>query len=101
MFINFKFVFIDRNECQQPLENYCDGMATCVNKPDGFACRCQDGYYGDGRVCRRKTFYMIFLQENQTDVLLLHATFSIEKYFVLYTLFSSVCPLFMTSVCLL
>ena len=52
----FFLFFQDRDECSKPLENYCDAMATCINKPDGFSCQCPDGFHGDGRVCRRKRY---------------------------------------------
>eukprot|EP01088_Endostelium_zonatum_P002500 TRINITY_DN1307_c0_g1_i1.p1 TRINITY_DN1307_c0_g1~~TRINITY_DN1307_c0_g1_i1.p1 ORF type:complete len:912 (-),score=135.45 TRINITY_DN1307_c0_g1_i1:123-2756(-) len=41
---------IDVDEC---LGNPCHERASCFNYPGSYECKCQDGYEGDGKMCRQ------------------------------------------------
>ena len=38
------------NECARETHN-CSKNADCIDLPQGFACKCKDGYSGDGVTC--------------------------------------------------
>ena len=44
-------VFSDVNEC---LYISCDKNATCFDTPGSYACRCNNGYSGNGTFCESK-----------------------------------------------
>ena len=39
----------DIDECQNDHE--CNPDATCINLHGGYFCHCNDGYWGNGRIC--------------------------------------------------
>ena len=43
----------DRNACADPERNGCDTNAVCTNIENrgGYACACDNGYFGDGLTC--------------------------------------------------
>jgi len=43
-------VLTDINECRR--DGICSPNAVCVNEPGSYACICDDGFTGDGIVCR-------------------------------------------------
>ena len=47
-------LFLDINECEEKDENNCHVNADCFNKKGSFICQCQQGFFGDGKQCKRK-----------------------------------------------
>lgn len=47
----FSFCSLDINECTRGMSN-CHSLATCINIPGSYRCRCNPGYQGNGRNCR-------------------------------------------------
>ena len=45
----FAMTFYTADECSTPAAD-CVDNSTCINSPDGFACLCDFGLTGDGRM---------------------------------------------------
>ena len=43
-------ICVDTDECSS-LRVICPENALCVNFPGGYECNCQEGYFGDGKIC--------------------------------------------------
>ena len=46
-------VCVDVNECATSLYN-CSGNSTCNNTLGSYTCECNDGFFGNGSVCKGK-----------------------------------------------
>ena len=44
--------FSDIDECVEPGASNCDQNALCTNTEGSYACRCLNGYDGDGKTCQ-------------------------------------------------
>ena len=51
--------FLDINECASRETNQCDPKASCNNTEGSYACRCLDGYQGDGKNCTGKSCVLL------------------------------------------
>ena len=54
------YLSVDDGYCEQVNEcdlgyHSCNEMATCIDVPGSYTCKCNDGYYGDGFVCKKAT----------------------------------------------
>ena len=47
-------ICLDFNECEKKTYN-CHPLATCVNEPGSYSCKCKPGYVGNGHNCRHPT----------------------------------------------
>ena len=47
-------ICLDFNECEKKTHN-CHPLATCVNEPGSYSCKCRPGYVGNGYNCRYPT----------------------------------------------
>ena len=47
-------ISLDFNECEKKTYN-CHPLATCVNEPGSYSCKCKPGYVGNGHNCRHRT----------------------------------------------
>ena len=47
-------ICLDFNECEKKTHN-CHPLATCVNEPGSYSCKCKPGYVGNGHNCRHPT----------------------------------------------
>ena len=47
------FLVTDIDECAEKTDT-CDKHSACTNTIGSFTCTCQDGYSGDGHVCKGK-----------------------------------------------
>jgi len=51
---------VDVDECSDKTA-VCDPHADCINVPGSYQCRCQCGYQGDGKRCRRTLYISLSL----------------------------------------
>ena len=49
---SFPSLCVDRDECQDPSTNDCDGNAICENNVGSFECSCKKGFTGNGKTCQ-------------------------------------------------
>ena len=52
--IHHLFSLSDFDECGSSDTNDCDSRAKCNNTEGSYACRCLEGYQGDGKNCSGK-----------------------------------------------
>jgi len=55
----------DVNEC---LDNPCHERASCFNYPGSYECKCQEGYEGDGKMCRQLSSGSFPIQGNDNGI---------------------------------
>ena len=48
------------DECTTKETNDCDSNALCSNTDGSYVCRCNVGYFGDGRNCTGKSELIFF-----------------------------------------
>ena len=48
------------DECTAEETNDCDSNALCSNTDGSYVCRCNEGYFGDGRNCTGKSELIVF-----------------------------------------
>lgn len=59
----------DDDECKNGLHN-CDLNANCINTHGSFECICNDGFFGDGKLCISKLIIMVNIITLSRQVLL-------------------------------
>ena len=55
---------VDINECR--FEHICDPRAECTNLPGTYKCECEPGMKGDGKSCKRESYFRDFPLSMQT-----------------------------------
>lgn len=79
------FIFVDIFECVFSEYNNCHADAYCIDTIGSYACRCKDGYNGDGFTCTSmylKSFILNLYRCMCLYIACFHMSFNLEIPFI-------------------